>query len=373
MGLHPSSGGESTRREGRFSFRRRAHCSRCSLRDARRLGTSVAPRPYKQKRRQALEPGRAAPRARAGHFNPASDPPHGATSELRHSSGRASRYSRWVLGDIHTIFSQAHGDGARLRVRPHRGLREEAGATVLALSSRAPARGGAGRVTALAARLGAAPASTSRDPVPRGAVDCVGAAHADADAAWRRPLTPPPTRRHLFVRGPRRFLDVAGVARHIEKLPIEEGPVLCWWRRAADFGEALAVELETRVGSCGVVVAGAAHDEVDRHRRRRWPRHGLRGRGGLSQRRVAFVGAAGSLRDAVAAGRGGACLAVDPNGAAAADALASQATRVGKEAPRLAGAPGVALGRRRRGAGTSVSARVRGVRRADSETGARRT
>ena len=70
-------------------------------------------------------------------------------AELRHSS-RARPFpcrARWVFGDdIHTIFSQVHGDGARLRVRPHRGLREEARRDGPRASvPRAPARGGAGR------------------------------------------------------------------------------------------------------------------------------------------------------------------------------------------------------------------------------------
>ena len=92
--------------------------------------------------------------------------------------------------------------------------------------------------------------------MPRGAADCVGRRHADADALVKCGadcLTPPPDGAPptLFVRGPRRPWDVAGAARHIEELLIEEGPVLLLVApEHADFGEALAAELETRVGPC---------------------------------------------------------------------------------------------------------------------------
>ena len=215
------------------------------------------------------------------------------------------------------------------------------GATVLALQFPAHLLGAAPAVaTALAARLGAAPEIyVLGDPVPRGAVDCVGAAHVDADALVKCGadcLTPPPDGAPptLFVRGPAAAVDVAGVARHIEELLIEEGPVLLLVApEHADFGGALAAELETRVGPCtasslpahvydeagpspSFVVAGLGTDCVDEADFRR--------------RRVAFVGAAGPLRDAVAL-RAAACacfVAVDPNGGGeAADALASRATR----------------------------------------------
>ena len=107
------------------------------------------------------------------------------------------------------------------------------GATVLALQFPAHLLAAAPAVaTALAARLGAAPEIyVLGDPVPRGAVDCVGAAHVDADALVKCGadcLTPPPDGAPptLFVRGPAAAVDVAGVARHIEELLIEEGPVL---------------------------------------------------------------------------------------------------------------------------------------------------
>ena len=105
-------------------------------------------------------------------------------AELRHSS-RARLppcRARWVFGDdIHTIFSQAHGDGARLRVRPHRGLREEARRDgPRAPVPRAPARGGAGRRDGpRGAARGRAGDLRPGDPVPRGAVDCVAARDVD--------------------------------------------------------------------------------------------------------------------------------------------------------------------------------------------------
>ena len=83
------------------------------------------------------------------------------------------------------------------------------GATVLALQFPAHLLAAAPAVaTALAARLGAAPEIyVLGDPVPRGAVDCVGAAHVDADALVKCGadcLTPPPDGAPptLFVRGP---------------------------------------------------------------------------------------------------------------------------------------------------------------------------
>ena len=132
------------------------------------------------------------------------------------------------------------------------------GATVLALQFPAHLLAAAPAVaTALAARLGAAPEIyVLGDPVPRGAVDCVGAAHVDADALVKVGadcLTPPPDGAPptLFVRGPAADVDVAGVARQIEELLIEEGPVLLLVApEHADFGGALAAELETRVGPC---------------------------------------------------------------------------------------------------------------------------
>ena len=265
-------------------------------------------------------------------------------AELRHSS-RARLppcRARWVFGDdIHTIFSQAHGDGARLRVRPHRGLREEARRDgPRAPVPRAPARAAPAVATALAARLGAAPEIyVLGDPVPRGAVDCVGAAHVDADALVKCGadcLTPPPDGAPptLFVRGPAAAVDVAGVARHIEELLIEEGPALLLvapstptsagrsrrsWRRASApcTASSLPAHVYDEAGpSPSFVVAGLGTDCVDEADFRR--------------RRVAFVGAAGPLRDAVAL-RAAACacfVAVDPNGGGeAADALASRATR----------------------------------------------
>ena len=140
------------------------------------------------------------------------------------------------------------------------------GATVLALQFPAHLLAAAPAVaTALAARLGAAPEIyVLGDPVPRGAVDCVGAAHVDADALVKCGadcLTPPPDGAPptLFVRGPAAAVDVAGVARHIEELLIEEGPVLLLVApEHADFGGALAAELETRVGPSTASRSGPA-------------------------------------------------------------------------------------------------------------------
>jgi len=194
--------------------------------------------------------------------------------------------------------------------------------------------------TALAARLGATPEIyVLGDPVPRGAVDCVGAAHVSADAIVKCGadcLQPPPDDAPLtlFVRGPSAPVDVVDVANRVAALLVEEGPVLLLVApEHADFGPALAAAVEPRVGPCtasslpahvfdediassSFAVAGLGTDCADE--------------ADFRARRVAFIGTEGPLRDAVAL-RAAACacfVALDPAGTGEdADALSSKATR----------------------------------------------